>query len=65
MYRRGARRRPEDNSGGRGRGRGNKPGIGPGGNCVCPNCGHKIPHKTGERCADVTCSECGTKMIRE
>jgi DNA-directed RNA polymerase subunit RPC12/RpoP len=51
--------------GGRGRGGGNKPGSGPGGNCVCPKCGHKIPHQVGQRCLDIACPKCGTKMVRE
>jgi hypothetical protein len=51
--------------GGRGQGGGNKPGSGPGGDCVCPKCGHKEPHVVGERCIDRTCPKCGTKMIRE
>lgn len=50
---------------GQGRGGGNKPGSGPGGNCVCPSCGHKEPHVVGQRCINQTCPECGTKMIRE
>jgi predicted RNA-binding Zn-ribbon protein involved in translation (DUF1610 family) len=51
--------------GGRGQGRGNKPGSGPGGNCVCPKCGHKVPHEVNQSCMDVTCPKCGTRMIRE
>ncbi len=51
--------------GGRGRGGGTKPGSGPGGNCVCPKCGHKLAHQVGQRCMDVKCPKCGTKMIRE
>lgn len=51
--------------GGRGRAGGNKPGAGPGGNCVCPKCGHKLPHVIGQRCIDIACPKCGTKMIRE
>jgi hypothetical protein len=51
--------------GGGGRGGGNKPGSGPGGNCVCPKCGHKEPHVAGQRCVDRACPKCGTKMIRE
>lgn len=50
---------------GRGRRGGNKPGSGPGGNCVCPKCGHTEPHVAGQRCLDQTCPKCGTKMIRE
>ena len=51
--------------GGRGRGGGNNPGSGPGGNCVCPKCGKKVPHVAGQRCTDMTCPDCGIKMIRE
>jgi hypothetical protein len=50
---------------GGGRGGGNKPGSGPGGNCVCPKCGKKVAHIAGQRCLDQTCPECGTRMIRE
>jgi hypothetical protein len=50
---------------GKGKGGGNKPGSGPGGNCVCPKCGHKVQHIVGQRCIDRTCPKCGTKMIRE
>jgi hypothetical protein len=50
---------------GRGRGSGNKPGSGPGGNCVCPKCGKKVSHVVGQRCIDMTCPDCGTKMVRE
>ena len=50
---------------GRGYGGGNKPGAGPGGSCVCPKCGKKIPHQTGRRCLDTVCPDCGTKMTRE
>ena len=52
-------------AGGRGRGGGNKPGSGPNGNCVCPKCGHRTPHKAGQRCKDTTCPKCNTTMIRE
>ena len=30
-----------------GRMRGNRPMAGPGGYCVCPSCGEKVPHKLG------------------
>lgn len=50
---------------GQGRGGGNRPGSGPGGNCVCPKCGHKVPHQVGQRCLDIPCPKCGTSMIRE
>jgi len=45
--------------------RGNQPGAGPGGNCVCPSCGEKVPHKLGTPCYTLSCPKCGTKMIRE
>jgi hypothetical protein len=51
--------------GGRGRGGGNKPGSGPGGQCVCPNCGQKVSHQAGQRCIDLTCPKCGSKMVRD
>lgn len=50
---------------GHGRGRGNKPGSGPGGNCVCPQCGHSVPHLAGQRCIDQICPKCGARMTRE
>jgi len=50
---------------GKGKGGGNKPGSGPGGNCVCPSCRHKIYHQAGQRYRDVACPQCGKKMIRE
>lgn len=55
--------------GGRGRGRG--PGrmgggkaAGPSGNCVCPNCGHQVPHGVGQPCYAMKCPKCGTAMTR-
>ena len=62
-------RRGQGQGGSRGRGRGwgggDKPSSGPGGNCLCPKCGHKEPHAAGQRCIDQVCPKCGTKMIRE
>jgi hypothetical protein len=56
--------------GGRGRGRG--PGrlggpkaAGPGGQCICPQCGHKVAHKVGQPCYEMKCPTCGTAMTRE
>lgn len=56
--------------GGRGQGRG--PGrmggpksAGPNGNCVCPNCRHKVNHKIGQPCYDIKCPKCGKAMTRE
>ena len=51
--------------GGLGLGGGNKPGSGPGGNCVCPKCGHRLPHQVSQRCIDRACPKCVTKMMRE
>ncbi len=39
--------------------------AGPGGNCVCPKCNHKVPHIAGQPCSVRVCPECGTKMVRE
>lgn len=57
---------------GGGRGQGQGPGrmggskaAGPGGQCICPNCGHKMPHQAGQPCYDHKCLRCGTKMTRE
>jgi len=51
-------------SGGGGRGGGNKPGAGPDGVCVCPKCGHQVPHTVGVPCYTVACPKCGTTMLR-
>ena len=48
-----------------GRNQGDKPGSGPGGSCVCPNCGAKISHTTNVPCNQIGCPNCGTKMTRE
>jgi hypothetical protein len=40
-------------------------GMGQGGNCVCPKCETKVPHRRGVRCQDEHCPECGSKMLRE
>lgn len=49
---------------GQGRMKGNRLGAGPGGNCVCPQCGTKSLHKLGVPCYSVSCPKCGTKMTR-
>ncbi len=59
MFRQNGRRNT-----GRGLGRGNKPGSGPTGKCVCPKCGHALTHQVGQRCMDIACPKCGTKMVR-
>lgn len=48
-----------------GRMKGDRPGAGPGGNCICPGCGHKIPHEKGIPCYSLNCPTCGTSMVRE
>jgi hypothetical protein len=50
---------------GKGRGGGSRPGSGPGGSCVCPSCGTRVPHQAGQRCLDLPCPKCGKGMIRE
>jgi hypothetical protein len=50
---------------GRGRMGGNRPGVGPVGNCVCPSCGKKLAHKAGVPCYSLKCPECGTRMVRQ
>ncbi|MBN1693289.1 MAG: hypothetical protein JW845_07025 [Dehalococcoidales bacterium] len=43
---------------------GNRPGLGPSGDCVCPSCGEKVPHQRGTPCYKMNCPKCGAKMIR-
>jgi hypothetical protein len=50
--------------GGKGRLGGNRPGAGPGGECVCPDCGEKVSHQAGVPCFQITCPKCGSKMVR-
>lgn len=54
--------------GGRGRRAGKGAGTpvaGPGGDCVCPQCGHQEPHERGAPCAQKRCPKCGTVMNRD
>jgi len=39
-------------------------GLGPGGYCICPSCGARLPHKRGIPCYQRSCPKCGTKMTR-
>lgn len=39
--------------------------LGPGGFCVCPKCGKRIPHKASVGCQEEKCPNCGAKMLRE
>jgi len=50
--------------GGRGRMGGSRPGAGPTGVCLCPNCKLSVPHKAGVPCYDINCPKCGAKMVR-
>lgn len=36
-----------------------------GGDCVCPQCGHRERHERGAPCAQKPCPRCGTAMRRE
>ena len=49
---------------GQGGGRGGRLAAGPGGDCVCPNCGAKYPHQLGTPCFKQQCPKCGTSMTR-
>jgi hypothetical protein len=52
--------------GGRGPGRmGGPKAAGPGGDCVCPNCGHRERHVVGRPCYRKKCPDCGTQMVRD
>ncbi len=51
--------------GGAGRMGGNRPGVGPGGVCICPECGATASHGAGVPCYDLACPKCGAKMVRE
>ncbi len=53
---------------GRRGGRGRQPGgfgLGPGGECVCLQCGTKVPHKRGIPCYEHRCPKCGQPMTRK
>ena len=52
----------------RGRFRGETEGAkggGPGGYCVCPKCGYKIPHERGVPCPTLECPNCKINLTRE
>ncbi len=62
---RGNGRGPLSGGRGMGRGAGNRQGVGPGGNCICPGCGTKIVHQAGTPCFSMSCPRCGIRMVRE
>ena len=45
--------------------RGGPKAAGPGGDCVCPNCGKHIAHKAGKPCYQEKCPDCGAQMVRD
>lgn len=45
-------------------GAGNKAAGGPGGLCVCPQCGATVGHERGIPCSQVRCPECSVAMTR-
>ena len=61
---------PQDHGLGAGRGQGHRRGIkggfglGPDGQCRCPNCGHTQPHKLSVPCYAEKCPKCGAPMTR-
>ena len=55
---------------GGGFGRGGRRGLGggfakgPGGDCLCHNCGYQESHQLGAPCYTKNCPKCGTLMTR-
>ncbi len=52
---------------GQGQGRGRMGGpfaAGPGGHCVCPNCGYEEGHRVGQPCNKKSCPKCGATLMR-
>lgn len=58
--------RGQSRSQGAGRGPGRKGpfAAGPGGDCICPSCGHREKHSAGTPCTSRKCPECGAGMTR-
>lgn len=40
-------------------------GLGPGGKCVCPECGAEVEHETGAHCNEMKCPKCGAALVRK
>ena len=36
--------------------------MGPGDDCVCPQCGHTQPHQRGVPCLQIKCPQCGAAL---
>ncbi|MCX5804101.1 MAG: hypothetical protein NTU69_11340 [Proteobacteria bacterium] len=51
-------------TGAAGKGRMGGRGLGLGGECVCPQCGTRAPHKRGIPCYKQKCPKCNTPMTR-
>ncbi|VUT25491.1 MAG: hypothetical protein MOIL_01075 [Candidatus Methanolliviera sp. GoM_oil] len=47
-----------------GKGRMGGYGLGPSGDCICPNCGYTMPHGRGSPCNQLKCPKCGAMMTR-
>lgn len=54
----------EDNEDRLGR-KGGPEAAGPGDYCVCPDCGHRVPHDRALPCYQRECPRCGRRMTRE
>jgi predicted Fe-Mo cluster-binding NifX family protein len=39
--------------------------AGPGGFCVCPQCGHREPHEQGRPCTQMRCPTCKVALMRQ
>ncbi|MBN1365003.1 MAG: hypothetical protein JW976_09390 [Syntrophaceae bacterium] len=60
------RGRQQGGNPGSGRGRmGGRFAAGPGGYCMCPQCGHREVHARGVPCMRIKCPKCGSSMTRE
>ncbi|MBN1999111.1 hypothetical protein JW935_16245 [candidate division KSB1 bacterium] len=58
------RNRNSNNNGGR-RGRISGFRQGPGGTCICPQCGTTVPHTQGQPCSQLVCPNCSAAMTRQ
>jgi hypothetical protein len=65
-FRRGPRMMggPGPEMAGKGRMIGTRPGAGPGGVCICPECDYTEPHEVGVPCYSKKCPKCGIPLVR-